>query len=206
MKFTLLTLITSLLVSGCSMLGQRYGEEALYATLFSDGDYEIRLYEPLIVAQTPSSGSYLQATREGYKRLTDYVSGENLAGQLITGASAAEATNKSSSNELTTPYFEELIDGFWLTSATMPEKYSLATIPKPSNDLITFATLPRIKTAVIRFSGIKSERLITQKANELLAWIKQEGLIATSAARSAVFESALSLPGLRRHEVHISIQ
>jgi len=90
MKYTLLTVLASLLISGCSALGQRYGEEALYATLYSDGDYEIRLYEPLIIAQTPAEGNYRQATKAGYDRLTAYVSGDNLARQAIIGGTSYE--------------------------------------------------------------------------------------------------------------------
>jgi DNA gyrase inhibitor GyrI len=207
MKYTLFTVLVSLLVSGCSALGQRYGEEALFATLFSDGDYEIRLYEPLIIAQTPAEGSYRQATRAGYNRLTDYVSGNNLAQQVISGSSVSGNRALGGSKvELTTPYYEEFINGFWLTSVALPEKYTLATLPRPANDLITFDALPRIKTAVISFSGLRSERLINQKADQLLQWIKQENLTAISAARSAIFDSPLALPGLRRHEIHISIR
>ena len=206
MKYTLLTLFCSVLVSGCSVIGQRYGEEALYATLFSDGDYEIRLYEPLIIAQTPAEGSYRQATRAGYQRLTDYVSGNNLAKQVVTGTHSTQESLASSKVELTTPYYEEFINGVWLTSVAMPEKYTLATLPRPSDELITFNSLPRIKTAVIRFTGIKSERLINQKADALTQWIKKENLTATSAARSAVFDAPLTIPGLNRQEIHISVR
>ena len=206
MKYTLLTVLASLLISGCSALGQRYGEEALYATLYSDGDYEIRLYEPLIIAQTPAEGNYRQATKAGYDRLTAYVSGDNLARQAIVGGTSYEGALGGSKVELTTPYYEEFINGFWLTSVALPERYTLATLPKPSDNLITFDALPRIKTAVIRFSGIRSERLINQKADQLLQWIKQENLTPISAARSAVFDAPLALPGLRRHEIHISIR
>ena len=208
MKYTLLTILASMLVSGCSSLGlgQRYGEEALYATLYSDGDYQIRLYEPLIIAQTPEEGSYRQATRTGYQRLTNYVSGDNLARQMIMGSNPQNDTLASSKIELTTPYYQEFINGVWLTSVALPEQYTLATLPRPSDEFITFNTLPRIKTAVLSFQGFKSERLINQKADQLSQWIKQENLTATSAARSAVFDSPMTLPGLSRHEIHISIR
>lgn len=204
MKNTLVMVIVSFLITGCSALGQRYGEEALYATLFSDSDYEIRLYEPLVIAQTPAEGSYRQATRIGYQRLTAYVSGNNLAKQVISaGSSENGAVSKA---QLTTPYYEEFIDGIWLTSVAIPEKYSLATLPRPSNDLITFQVIPRIKTAVIGFSGIRTEGLINKKADQLLQWIKQEGLTETSAARSVIFDTPMTLPGLNRHEIHITVQ
>lgn len=191
-------------LAGCGTLGQRYGEEALYATIFSDGDYEIRLYEPLIIAQAASEGSYRKATRIGYQRLTNYVTGNNLANTAITSRALPSASQNKQA--LTTPYYEEYLDGTWLTSVALPERYTLDTLPKPADEFITFQTLPRIKTAVISFSGLKSERLINNKANLLLQWLKQENLVPISPARSAIFDAPGALPGLRRHEVHISIQ
>jgi len=206
MRYTLVTVLVSLFISGCGVLGQRYGEEALYATLFSDGDYEIRLYESLIIAQTASEGGYLPATRSGYQRLTDYVSGNNFAQQTVS-VNAPQAAGVTKSNiELTTPYYEEFLDGVWLTSVAMPEQYSLATLPKPADGSITFETLPRMKAAVITFSGYRSERLITSKANQLLQWVRQENLQAISPPRSVIFDSPLTIPGLRRHEIHINVK
>lgn len=206
MRYTLVTLLVSLLISGCGILGQRYGEEALYATLFSDGNYEIRLYEPLVIAQAASGGGYLQATRAGYKSLTDYVSGNNLAQQTVSVNAPQLIGATKPKIELTTPYYEEFLDGVWLTSVAMPEQYSLATLPKPVDEFITFETLPRMRTAVITFSGYRSERLITRKADQLLQWIGQESLQAISPPRSVIFDSPLTIPGLRRHEIHINVR
>jgi len=206
MKFALVAIFVSVFLSGCSVLGQRYGEEALYATLFSDGDYEVRLYESLIIAQAASEGGYLQATRSGYKRLTDYVSGNNLAQQTVDVNPPMLVSGTKPKIELTTPYYEEFLDGVWLTSVALPEQYTLATLPKPADEFITFEALPRMRIAVISFSGYRSERLITSKANQLLQWMSREQLIPASPARSAVFDAPLTLPGLRRHEIHISIR
>ncbi|MGB1310441.1 MAG: SOUL family heme-binding protein [Leucothrix sp.] len=209
MKFTLLAVLLSLLLSGCGILGQRYGEEALYATMFSDGDYEIRLYEPLIVAQAASEGNYQRATLSGYQRLKDYMSGNNRAQQTVDLNPPGRVSNlglTKTDTELTTPYFEELVEGVWLTSVAMPEAYTLATLPQPNDEFITFETLPRMKVAVIRFSGFRSQRLISNKADQLLQWMQQENLTPASAARSAVFDPPLTIPGLRRHEIHVSIQ
>ena len=206
MKRAWVTVLASLIISGCS-LGQRYGEEALFATLFSNGDYQIRLYEPLVIAQVASEGGYLQATRSGYQRLTSYVSGNNLAEQTISANPPQLVTGGIKPKvELTLPYYEENLDGVWLTSVAMPEQYTLATLPKPADELITFETLPRMRTAVITFSGYRSERLITNKANQLTQWIKQENLTPTSPPRSVIFDSPLTVPGLRRHEIHINVR
>lgn len=206
MKSTLVTVLVALFLSGCSILGQRTGEEALYATLFSDGNYEIRLYEPIIIAQAASGGNYLQATRSGYKRLTDYVSGNNLAQQTVNLNPPQLVAGTKPNIELTTPYYEEFLDGVWFTSVAMPEQYTLATLPKPVDELITFEALPRMRTAVITFSGYRSERLIISKANQLLQWMGQQKLESASPPRSVIFDSPLTIPGLRRHEIHINIR
>jgi len=206
MRYKLVALFVSVFVSGCSVLGERYGEEALYATLFSDGDYEIRLYEPLIIAQAAAEGSYLQATRAGYTSLTAYVSGDNLAKQTVSVNPPEAVIGALPKIELTTPYFEEYLDGVWLTSVAMPEQYSLTTLPKPADELITFKTLPRVRTAVIKFSGFRNETLIVNKAEQLRQWINQQKLTPISSARSVIYDSPLTLPGLRRHEIQISIR
>jgi len=206
MKFTGFALLVSLLLSGCSILGQRYGEEALYATLFKDGNYEIRLYEPLIIAQVAAEGGYLRATRSGYQRLTDYVSGNNLTQQSVDVNPPQLVSRTKPKTELTMPYYEEYLDGVWLTSVALPERYTPAILPKPVDESITFKALPRMRVAVITFSGYRSERLITNKANQLLQWMNQEKLTSASPARSAIFDPPLTIPGLRRHEIHISIR
>lgn len=208
MKKLLIAVITSVFISGCSVLGQRTGEEALYSTLAIDKNFELRLYEPLIIAQTAVEGPYISATRTGYQRLTDYVSGKNLAGQTVsvTPSTTVKTGTKKSKVELTLPYYEEYLDGVWLTSVAMPETYSLQTLPKPMDSSITFKVLPRIKVAVIRYMGYRSERMIVQKANLLTQWLSQKKLTTTSPARSVIYDSPWTVPLLRRHEIHISTQ
>lgn len=208
MKNLLIVAMTSVLVGGCSFLGQRTGEEALYSTLAVDENFEIRLYEPLIIAQVASEGSYMAATKAGYQRLTDYVSGSNLAGQTISvnPPITVSAGSKKPKVELTVPYYEEYLDGTWLTSVAMPESYTLKTLPIPSDSGITFKVLPRMKVAVISYMGYRSERMISKKADMLTQWVNQNDLKPTSAARSVIYDSPWTVPMLRRHEIHINVE
>lgn len=210
MKYALIALITtSTLLAGCGVINQRTGEEALFSSLAVDGDYEIRLYEPIIIAQTAVSGKYTTATRTGYNRLTSYVSGNNLAKQTVSvnpPISVVTNERKQPKVELTLPYYEEYIDGTWLISVAMPESYRLETLPKPVDNSITFKVLPRLKTAVIKFTGYKSEGLISRNSALLNQWITQNALTPTSSARSVIYDSPWTVPVLRRHEIHINVQ
>ena len=209
MKYALIALITtSSLLIGCGVISQRTGEEALFSTLSIEGNYEVRLYEPVIIAQTTVSGSYGKATRTGYDRLTSYVSGNNLAKQTISVNTPVLITDekKKPKVELTLPYFEEYIDGTWVISVAMPESYNLDTLPKPSDASISFKVLPRLRTAVVKFSGYKSESLVSRQTTALNQWIARNDLKATSAPRSVIYDSPYAVPSLRRHEIHVSIQ
>ena len=208
MKKLLIIAIASMLATGCAELGQRTGEEALYSTLAVDENFEIRLYEPLIIAQIAVDGSYLSATKMGYQILTDYVSGNNLADQTISvnPPSTVGVGSKKPKIELTVPYYEEYLDGAWLTSVAMPESYTLRTLPVPADSGITFKVLPRIKVAVISYIGYRSERMISKKADMLTQWVRQNELNTTSSARSVIYDTPWTVPMLRRHEIHINVE
>ena len=208
MKKLLIIAMTSIFIGGCSILGQRPGEEALYSTLAIEENFEIRLYEPLIIAQTAAEGPYLSATKAGYQVLTDYASGNNLANQTISvnPPTILGVGSKKPKVELTVPYYEEYFDGTWLTSVAMPESYTLKTLPVPADDSITFKVLPRIKVAVISYMGYRSERVISKKADMLMQWVRQNGLNTTSPARSVIYDSPWTVPMLRRHEIHINVE
>lgn len=208
MKKLLIIAVTSLFIGGCSFLGQRTGEEALYSTLAVDENFEIRLYEPLIIAQVANEGSYFSATKAGYDRLTNYVSGDNLANQTVSvnPAITVGTGSKKPKIELTVPYYEEYLDGVWLTSVAMPESYTLKTLPVPTDSGITFKVLPRLKVAVISYMGYRSERMISKKADMLMQWMSQNRLKPTSAARSVIYDSPWTVPMLRRHEIHMNVE
>lgn len=209
MKYALIALITtSSLLAGCGVISQRTGEEALFSSLAVDGNYEIRMYEPVIIAQTVVNGRYSSATRTGYNRLTSYVSGNNMARQTVSvnNPISVPDVSKKPKVELTLPYFEEYIDGAWVISVAMPEAYRLETLPKPIDSSISFKVLPRLRTAVIKFTGYKSEGLISRQAALLNQWVIRNALVPTSEARSVIYDSPWAVPALRRHEIHISIQ
>ena len=52
-------------------------EKAKYQALESDGDFELRQYEPSIVAETLVDGDFDGAANEGFRRLVAYINGRN---------------------------------------------------------------------------------------------------------------------------------
>ena len=73
-KFGLLTL---LLTSSLAMAV----EEPRYEVISAQGDFELRRYPALLVAQTVVEGDMDQASRKGFQLLADFIFGNNQASE-----------------------------------------------------------------------------------------------------------------------------
>ena len=74
MMYSLALLIVVVLTTGGRAMAI---EKAKYQTLESDGDFELRQYEPSIVAETMVDGEFDGAANEGVRRLVAYINGKN---------------------------------------------------------------------------------------------------------------------------------
>jgi hypothetical protein len=54
-------------------------EKTKYTVLKKDGKFEIRKYDPHVLAETFVDGDLEDAGSEGFRRLFDYITGENKA-------------------------------------------------------------------------------------------------------------------------------
>ena len=59
-------------------------EKAKYRVLDSEGDFELRWYEPTIVAETLVEGYFSEVGNEGFRRLAAYINGNNRKAQSIS--------------------------------------------------------------------------------------------------------------------------
>jgi len=59
-------------------------ERAKYTVVEKEGNFELRQYEPYIVAETIVEGDFDEVGNEGFRRLFDYISGKNRKQQSIS--------------------------------------------------------------------------------------------------------------------------
>ncbi len=72
-----LLVVIPLLLQGCTLFGVMVFEQPQYKTLEVDGDFEIREYPDYYLVETIVEGEYSEASDEAFRRLFDYISGEN---------------------------------------------------------------------------------------------------------------------------------
>jgi hypothetical protein len=175
---------------------------------------EIRVYKPMILATTTvETTDYKEGSRVGFRRLADYIFGENRSNEKIgmtapVYQSSGEDDADGEKIGMTAPvYQEEGKDGVWKMAFVMPERYTLETLPKPLDPAIKLTTQPAKTFAVLRFRGRYNERNIERHRRQLESWLDASGeWEATSKTRAAGYDPPFTLPMFRRNEILVEVE
>ena len=179
-------------------------EEPPHETLFKDGKYEIRQYEPTIVAEVEITGDMRRAGNSGFRPLADFIFGNNTARSKID-MTAPVTRVKSEKIAMTAPVTRTLDDDVWTVAFVMPKKWTMDTLPVPNNSDVKIREVPGELMATVKFSGVGRETVFEQKQGALEAWLSEQGYEAIGAARYAGYDAPYVPGPFRRNEVMIPV-
>ncbi len=185
-------------------------EEPKFKLIETSGDIELRLYDPMIIAETFVSGSLSEASSGGFRLIAAYIFGANQSRQGPSSqeiAMTAPVTIKPEAQKIsmTAPVSVESKDDRWRVHFVMPAAYTLSSLPIPTDSRVTLREIPAQKTAALVFSGLAREASVRNKTDELLGWIEAHGLEAVATPRLARYNPPWTLPFLRRNEILVDI-
>ncbi len=181
-------------------------EEPPHRVAARDGDFEIRDYPALPVAEVTIPGDRNSAAYAGFRKLAGFIFGANSRKQSI---------------EMTAPVIEARADGAMTTSAlaepagsspswvirfVMPRGSSLAALPKPDDQSIRLREEPPTRFAVLRFSGLAGDDAIAAKTGELESILKSRNLLPAGPPVVAQYNPPWTPWFMRRNEVMIPIK
>jgi hypothetical protein len=169
-------------------------EQPDYLRVVSDGDYEVRDYPALVVAEVTSQGDRKSAVNRGFAPLASYIFAERRAGEKI--AMTAPVTQTAA----------EAADGIWTIRFILPSKYTLETLPTPAGSGVRLAILPAQRRAAIRFSGLATDTLIGLKQASLHRWMIERGFAPTGSPVYAYYNAPFTPAFLRRNEVMFDLE
>ena len=204
-----------LLQTGCSLFGIRSTEEAPYSVLEEQGQYQIRQYESLVVATTIVDSDFDEAGKQAFRRLFNYISGDNQASREIAMTAPVLATegvateNGPSDGEkiaMTAPVMREKQGKGWRFSFVLPAGYTLENTPLPNDDRVSLQQIPERKVASLQYSGSWQQERFDANSELLLQWISEQQLQPDSLTRVAGYDPPWTLPFLRRNEVLVDIK
>lgn len=204
---TIVYVILSLLpicLCSCATVGI---EKAKYTILEKDGPFEIRLYQPQIVAETIVESDFANAGNIAFRRLFNYISGNNRKKESIAmTAPVNQESNPGQKIAMTAPVNQQKSQDNYVVSFLMPSKYTRQTLPEPVDPNIRIREIPSQTIAAIRYSGSWSIKRYEAKKALLEQFISKRGLQITGEAIFARYDPPFQIWFLRRNEVLFPVQ
>ena len=186
-------------------------EEPKFESLLKEENFEVRRYVPLIVAETIVDGDMDSASSRGFRLIADYIFGNNQkAGIAMSAPVVVEAEAASEKIAMTTPVSIEAQNPEsnamagakrWRVHFVMPSQYSLASLPKPLNPLVTLREVPAKTFATLTYSGLNTEASVQEKTDQLASWIKSKNTETIGKPQLARYNPPWTLPFWRRNEI-----
>lgn len=188
----------------------RQTEQPAYQTLVSEKRFELRQYDPMIVAEVTHSGDRRRASSASFRRLAAYIFGQDrpAGGEPIAMTSPViqDRVDQDQPIAMTSPVLQDAVgEGEWRMRFVMPSRFTMETLPQPPAD-ITLSEVPERRMAAVRFNGYASNSDLTIMQAMLTDWVEQQGLTMIGDFEFAFYDDP-SVPGpRRRNEVLVEVR
>jgi len=202
MQLSFLFILPFLLCS-CTTVGI---EKAKYEIIDKNGKFEIRQYKPQIIAETVVDSSFDEASSIAFRRLFNYISGNNRTKESIAMTAPVNQKESSEKIKMTAPVTQQEYEGKYAVSFLMPSKYTMETLPEPLDTNINLRLIPAYKAAVVRYSGSWSQKRYLEHRVLLKSFIRRKGLKITGEDIFARYDSPFQLWFFRRNEVLFPVE
>ncbi len=200
-----MSLLGTLLLSACSVVGIRSGtEEPRYDVIERLGDAELRAYAPRLAAETTVPGTAEAARGEGFRRLAGYIFGGNAGGSRIAMTAPVAQADAGQRIAMTAPVSQAPAGAAgWSIRFFLPA--GLSDPPAPRDARVRIVTVPAEMGAVLRFPGIASDTAIAAQRTRLLALLAPTALAPAGPPATWFYDPPWTMPPLRRNEVAVPV-
>ena len=193
------------LIGGAALyvLKGRQAEEPDYRVLVTDGDYQLRDYPAMTVAETLVEGGRKASLSAGFRILADYIFAKSRSGEKIamTVPVMQDGGDPMASDP---PLFDDELEGAWRTRFVMPAGRSTDDLPQAPDGVELFE-LPARKVAVVSFSGFANDKLLAAQEDRLRGWLARRGEMSEAEPEYAFYNSPMVPGPLRRNEVWLPL-
>lgn len=180
-------------------------EEPRYEVIRSGPDFEVRRYVPVLVAETEVRGEYENAMNDAFRIIAGFIFGKNDSRQKIAMTTPV-TQQRGEKIAMTAPVTQERSGSAWNMKFYMPSRYTMATLPRPTDGRVKIRELPARAIAAYRFSGRTTETNFREAERSLRNAVTKSGIHAEGDALYAVYNGPWTLPFLRRNEVLIPVR
>ena len=181
-------------------------EEAKYTVVLNEESFEVRQYEPHVLAETIVDGDLEDAGSKAFNQLFKYISGNNKSKRKVEMTAPVTQKPLSEKIDMTSPVGQQRKDGKWAVSFMMPSSYSLETLPVPDDPNVILRQVPARYIAAVRYSGFWSETGYRHNLDKLNTWMKKQNLSVTGEPIWARYNPPFMPWFLRRNEILVPVE
>ena len=190
-KKQLVVFLSLLTLTACTVFGDVSVKVAPYKVTASDGAFELRHYEQLVLVSTGMPDG-MDSASGPFRKLFDYISGKN---------------SKTEKISMTAPVFlNQARQATKTMSFVLPKDFSLLKAPLPIDPAVKLTELNDYSVAVITFSGLLNQNTISTNKALLKTWVENRGLKINGTAKAAGYNPPFTFPFLRRNEIFIPVK
>ncbi|MEM7282879.1 MAG: heme-binding protein [Pseudomonadota bacterium] len=183
-------------------------EEPVFAVLSEHDGYEIRQYEPYLIAEVDVSGDLKRAGNDAFKILAGYIFGDNDQSKKMnmTAPVTSVDTQTSVKMNMTAPVTATANGGErFIYAFVMERAYTQDTLPQPRDSRIRIRQVDGKTMAVRRYSGSWSEAKYRKNEQRLLEALSADGVTIIGEPVFARYNGPFTPGFLRRNEVLVEV-
>jgi hypothetical protein len=166
-------------------------ETQKYRVVKKEDGFEIRFYPKATFATIRSNGTnYKQVASSGFRKLAGYIFGGN---------------DQNKSIAMTAPVRMEMSEKGSAMSFVMPEKYDMATLPKPKDATVEIKQSEEVYAAVIAFGGYANDEKINDYTHKLVALLQKKNIKIIGGFNFLGYNAPYDFIG-RKNEISIPIE
>ena len=180
-------------------------EKAKYDVIEKEGSFEIRKYHDHIIAETCVNNDFEDAGSIGFRRLFNYIDGNNTTGDSIVMTAPVSQQKKSEKISMTAPVTMHNQSGTYCITFFIPSRYTMETMPKPLDERITIKKENGKTMAAYEYSGGWGKKRYEKMKKKLVAIIEKRNLKTAGEPVFARYNSPFMPWLFRRNELLIEI-
>lgn len=170
-------------------------------------EFELRRYPTHLMAEVVVESSFTDAGNRAFRVLAAFISGRNSTQAKVSMTAPVVQEQASESIAMTSPVLQEsdVDSGRHVVGFVMPARYSMDTLPTPSDPRIRIREIPTQVAAAKTFTGRWSEKIYQEQLADLRSSVAKAGLEIIGPPRFARFDPPWTPWFLRHNEVVLPV-
>jgi SOUL heme-binding protein len=186
-------------------------EQPKYVVLQSHELYEIRKYEPYIVAEVVVPGPESEAGNQAFKLLGGYIFGNNKGERKLEMTAPVVQTPVTSTGrptkiEMTAPVVQTPTQNGFLVQFMMPSAFTLSTLPEPLDTRVKLRQVEAKTVAAHRYSGTWSQANYDEHLEMLKKALDKAGVKTMGEPIYSRYNPPITPWFLRKNEIWLTLQ